>query len=125
ARGIADVQERDVHRIADRIRNGVHGVAAQDENAGAAALDLARRIRQLPADLVPSCAHQWLDLAQVDGHHDARRVVIPAETLPGLLVDESIVFGRGFTTHAADHANGLHLSRIYGIRTSIRRSEGF
>ena len=48
------------------------------------------------------------DRAEIDAVHQQLRGAQRAETIPDLLIDESIVFGAGFPAHAADQADGAH-----------------
>jgi len=61
---------------------------------------------------------QPLDLAKVDRPHQAARRVNAAEPVANLAVDDPVVFGGAFPTHAADQADyGLlrHLGPLSGL----------
>nr|BFF26694.1 hypothetical protein GCM10025732_46590 [Glycomyces mayteni] len=107
--GVDEVGERDRDGRFDAVGDEVHRVGAQADEVGAAAFEGRGRVgEELPGAVpVPVALHR-LDLREVDGDHEAAGVVLAAEAVPDVLVDEPVVLGGRLPGHAADESDGAH-----------------
>jgi len=100
------VEQRDIDGVGDRVGHQVHGVGAQQDEVGAAALQAEGGVFHPVGQFIPiALMLEALDLAEIDRPHQAARRVNAAEPVANLAVDDPVVFGGAFPAHAADEAD--------------------